>query len=310
VTALDAVATYLPPERVPIASLADDLDLTTMEVRILQRMFGLDEIRIDRGRTLEDLLSAAVSNLDALRGNEHRVRYVLHARSMPVAVPYPVNPVHALCREVGLAHAVAFTVTQQACASGLLAIDLAGRLLAGGGDPDALALVLSGEKTFTWDARLIPGTTVFGEGSAACLVSQGGPRNRLLSYVTRAYSQFDGRMSTMPELTATFNREYPDMLGEALLGAVSRAGLRLDDIALVLPHNVNSVSWRRLCRTLGIPAASLVLDNLPIAGHSFCADAFLNYRTAIDQGRLHPGDRYLVAAVGSGATFSAMVFEH
>ena len=37
------------------------------------------------------MVSQLFGNLEALRGNEHRVRYVLHARSFPVVVPYPVN---------------------------------------------------------------------------------------------------------------------------------------------------------------------------------------------------------------------------
>jgi 3-oxoacyl-[acyl-carrier-protein] synthase-3 len=311
---LEAVAGYLPPTRVPIADLAGELGLTPMQVRLAQRVLGLSEIRVDRhpdrDATLLDLLGAAVGKLDALRGREQQVRFVLHARSMPVAVPYPVNPLHELCREIGLSHAIAFTVTQQACASGLLALDLAGRLLAGCGDPSALALVLAGEKTFTYDARLIPGTCVFGEAAAACLVGQNGERDRLLTYVTRNYGEFDGRISKLPDLAAAFGKVYPDLLADIVIAALARVGLDLSDIALVLPHNVNKVSWRRLCRTVGLPLEKVLLDNVPVVGHSFCADAFLNYATALEQGRLNPGDRYLVVAVGSGATFSAMVFEH
>jgi len=77
-----------------------------------------------------------------------------------------------------------------------------------------------------------------------------------------------------------------------------------------LPHNVNTVSWIRLSRALGLPVDRVLLDNVPISGHGFCADAFINYVTAVNLGRLRPGDRYLIAAVGSGATFSAMVVEH
>ena len=95
-----------------------------------------------------------------------------------------------------------------------------------------------------------------------------------------------------------------------MLAAVARAGLELDDIDLILPHNVNTVSWKRLCQAMGVPVARVLLDNVPVTGHSFCADAFINYRTAAERGRLHPGRKYLIAAVGSGATFSAMVFEH
>ena len=61
---------------------------------------------------------------------------------------------------------------------------------------------------------------------------------------------------------------------------------------------------------IGLPLERVFLDNVPVTGHCFCADPFINYRTALDLGRLRPGDHYLIAAVGLGATFSAMVFEH
>ena len=309
-TALQAMATYLPEHAVPIEDLADQLELTRMQVRLFQRFHGFSQIRLDSGGTLTDLLRAAVTRLDALRGQEHRVRYVLHARSMPVAVPYPLNPLHDLCRKLGLGHALAFTVTHHACATGLIAIDVAGQLLAADGDPDALALVLAGEKAFTLDAQLVPGTSIFGEASAACLVSGDGPRDRMLAYATNFRGEFGGRLEELPDLAARYEQEYPESLARVLLGAVEQAGLGLADISLILPHNVNVVSWQRLCRKLGFPIGNVLLGNVPVTGHAFCADLFINYLTAAERGLLKPGDRYLVGAAGQGATFSAMVFEH
>jgi 3-oxoacyl-[acyl-carrier-protein] synthase-3 len=89
---------------------------------------------------------------------------------VPVVVPYPLNPVHELCRAVGLRHATAFTVTHHACSSGLLALAVADRLLAADPEPDALVLVVAGEKAFTREARYLPGESAFSEGSAAALV--------------------------------------------------------------------------------------------------------------------------------------------
>ncbi|MBV1851189.1 3-oxoacyl-[acyl-carrier-protein] synthase III C-terminal domain-containing protein [Catellatospora tritici] len=305
-TALEAVATYLPEQRIPIDSLADLLGLEPMQVKVFKRYHGLAEIRSDGDGTLLDLLLAAATRLD-LRGREHRIRYVLHARAIPVGVPFPQNPLHDLCRSLGLDRALAFTVTQQACASGLQAVDLAGRLLAADPDPDALALVVAGEKTFTLESRLLPETSVFGEGSAACLVGSGGTRDRLLSFASSSRGEFDGEHA---EVALDFQRQYPDSLGAVILAAVDRAGLRLDDVALLLPHNVNLISWQRVCRRIGLPTGRVVLENIARYGHVFCADAFINYETARD--RLHPGDRYVIAAAGAGrgATFSAMVFQH
>ncbi|MFD0200907.1 MULTISPECIES: 3-oxoacyl-[acyl-carrier-protein] synthase III C-terminal domain-containing protein [Saccharothrix] len=308
-TALDAVSVYTPAFRVPIEDLADPLGLTDIQVRLFRRFHGLDQVRFAPDRSPGELLRAAVEGLAELRGQEHRVRYVIHGRAMPVVVPYPHNPLHDVCRQLGLGHALAFTVTQQSCASGLLAVELAGRLLAGDPDENALALVLTGEKAFTRHARLIPGTSLFGEGASACLVSANGPRDRMLSFVCAQRGDFDGEFGDREE---EFQRQYRPSLAEVINRAVADAGLTLDDIRLVLPHNVNVVTWQRLCSLMGFPVQRVLLSNVPDHGHLFCTDAFANYRTARERDLLREGDHYLVATVGAGAgaTFSAMVFQH
>lgn len=310
VTALEAVAVHLPDTTAPIEAVGERIGLTPRQIRLFRRFHGLDRVRLDPDGTLLDLLTGALHALPDLHGNEHRVRYVLHARSMPVAVPYPANPLHQLLERNGLAHANAFTVTHHACAVGLLAIDLAGRLLAGEPDPDALALVLAGEKTFTPDAQLVPETAIFGEGAAACLVSADGPRDRVLSYAARQRPDFDGRLAEDPDLLSRYQREYPETMLTTIHAAMDRAGVALGDLALLLPHNVNVVSWRGLSRSLGFPLDKMVLDNVASVGHSFAADGLINLHTATTRGLLRPGDRYLIAASGIGATFSAMVVEH
>jgi 3-oxoacyl-[acyl-carrier-protein] synthase III len=320
-TALEAVSVYLPPLRIPIESLADSLGLTEMQVKLFRRFHGLKEVGRDPDTSLTGLLMKAAAGLDALRGQEHRVRYVLYARAMPVVAPYPVNPLHEVCRALRLGHALAFTVTHQSCASGLLAIDMAGRLLAGDtadgpdgpdgqdGGPGPLALVLAGEKAFTRAAQVFADTTVFGEGASACLVSAFGARDRLLAYASSVRGEFD---SITGENDARLQREYRPALAEVMGRALDEAGLTLDDIRVVLPHNVNLVTWQRMCTLLKFPRDRVVLDNVAASGHVFCADMFANYQTACERGLLQPGDRYLAAAVGAGggATFSAMVFEH
>jgi 3-oxoacyl-[acyl-carrier-protein] synthase-3 len=314
-TALEAVSVYLPPVRIPIESLAGSLGLTDMQVKLFRRFHGLREVGRDPEASLYGLLMKAAAGLDALRGKEHRVRYVLYARTMPVVAPYPVNPLHEVCHALGLDHALAFTVTHQSCASGLLAIDIAGRLLAAdvadGQDDQAgsLALILSGEKAFTREAEMFSDTTIFGEGASACLVSAFGARDRLLAYASNVRGEFD---SATGENDARLQREYRPSLAEVMRRALDEAGVTLDDIRVVLPHNVNLVTWQRMCLLLGFPRDRVLLDNVPTSGHVFCADVFVNYKTACERGLLRPGDRYLAAAVGAGggATFAAMVFEH
>jgi 3-oxoacyl-[acyl-carrier-protein] synthase-3 len=191
----------------------------------------------------------------------------------------------------------------------LLAIELAGRLLASDPAGDALALVFTGEKAFTRDAQLLPGTSIFSEGASSCLVSATGRRDRLLVYACEQRGEFD---TEIDESVERFQREYRPALAAVIRRAVAEAGISLDDIRLILPHNVNVVTWQRLCLLLEFPVERVLLSNVPINGHVFCADAFANYQTALERELLREGDHYLLAAVGSGkgATFSAMVFQH
>jgi 3-oxoacyl-[acyl-carrier-protein] synthase-3 len=305
------VAAFLPERTVTVEEMGPELGLTPTQVRVLRRFNGLGEVRRQRpGETLVDLLEGAVRALPSLPGREHLVRYVIHARGVPVVVPYPANPVHELRARLGLAGATAFTVTHHACVSGLLAIDIAGRLIARHPDPDALALVVAGEQVFTLDERLTPDHRVFGEGAGACLVSVGGPGDAVLSFASAARGDLDHYAEDGLAAIDRFAGEYTELLGEVILAAVKQADLSLDDIALVLPHNVNLVSWRRVCRRIGLPLDRVLLDNVPLAGHTPSADTFINHASAVALGRLTPGDRYLTAGAGFGAVFSAMVLEH
>lgn len=315
-TSLHAVAVHRPPASVTIEQVGERVGLTERQLALLRRFHGLDRVRLDPAGTLEDLLRGALRALTPLARVAHRIRYVLYATSLPVQVPYPGNPLRTVCREYGLGHALGFKVSHHACASGLLAVDLAGRLVEadadahGAPDEQPLALVLAGEKTFTRDARVAPEISVFGEGAAACLVGPGGGRDRVLSYRTAPRGEYDGRLAEDPRLLSAFNRAYPELLEGVIREALAAADTRLEDLGLILPHNANQISWRTLSRRTGYPLERILLENVPEYGHCFAADAFINLHTARERGLLEPGERYLIAAAGLGAAFSAMVIEH
>lgn len=310
-TALREVACYLPDRRVPLEELLVGWQLPASTVDALQRSYGYSEVRRQKpGETLLDLLSQAAHGLSALPANESRIRYVLYARTVPVSQPHPLNPLPELCELLNLRETTAFAVTHHGCASGLLAVDIAGRLLSMDGDPDALALIVAAEQVFTLDETLRPEARIFGEASAACLVSADSPRDRVLSYATLQRGDLDHWATDRPDHAERFAREYTELMGEVISTAATRAGLRVDELRLILPHNVNVRSWRKVCKQLGLPPTMVLLDNVPLIGHTFAADPFLNYRTAVDNGLLSEGDRYLMVAAGYGAIFSAMVLEH
>ncbi|MEV8639259.1 3-oxoacyl-[acyl-carrier-protein] synthase III C-terminal domain-containing protein [Streptosporangium sp. NPDC051023] len=309
-TTLHAVAGYLPPYRMPLDAIAERLELSSDQVRIFRRFFGFREVCYEPDGTLVELLTAAASALDALRDQRHRVRYLIHARSLPEVAPYPINPLQEVRELLGLGHAQAFTLAAHGCASGLQAVDVAGKLLASDGEPDALALILAGEKVFSRRAQMISDISIMGEGAAAVLVSPRGERDRMLSYASETHGRFASFWKSTPGSFTDYSEAYPAALAAVMTAAAEHAGLALGDMAAVLPHSVNLMSWNRLCTQIGFPAERVVLDNVAVTGHSFCADPFINYRTAVGDGRIRPGDAYLMVAAGLSGTFSAMAFRH
>lgn len=310
-TYLIDVATHLPANRVPVESYLRGYGFPETRVQLYKRFLGFSEVAIDPATTLAENLAAAGAALTCLPQVRDRIRYVLHGRTMPMVAPYPVNPLEEVRQKLGLGHAQAFSVTQHACASSMLAVALSGRMLAAEGDRNGLALVLTGEKAFATSAQIITNSGIMADGTAAVLVAAEGRRDRMLSYVTRTYGEFHDGAWLSPEGQEQYDQLYPSAMAEVIRAAVDRAGLQLDQVALILPHNVNRKSWTRVLRTLGLRGMDqLFLDNLARTAHCFGADAFINYRSACEDGRLQPGDRYLMTAVGVGATFSAMAFEH
>jgi 3-oxoacyl-[acyl-carrier-protein] synthase-3 len=305
-TALVEVGCNVPELSIDISQICARAGADDRLVWTFRRFFGLSAVRRAPQQDLTAIMMAAVNSLAGLRGNEHRVRYVILARTVTTVTRAGEHPGEDLCAGLGLVNAVAFTLTQHACATGLLAVDLAGQLLAASGDPAALALVITGEKVFSPVLEIIPESTVMGESSAACLVSADGERDRVLGYATRTHGQYAEQFPPYA-LDARFLQDHNESLAGVIRDAAEAAGVSIGDLDLILPHNVNRLSWSWTCRLLGIPLARVFLDNVPVTGHCFAADPFINYVSARDAGRLRPGDLYLMASVGLGATFSAMV---
>lgn len=310
-TSIEAVGGYLPESAVPVGDYLRRHGMSEPRIRMHQRFFGFATVPLDPAAGLADHLVHAVLALPDFEAVRPRIRYVIQARTMPVVAPHPVNPLQQVCQRLGLGHTTAFCLTQHACASGLLAVDVAGRLLTADADPHAVALLVMGEKAFTAAAQVIADTGVMGEGAAAVLVRAGGERDRVLGYATRTHGRFHGGAWMAPELVAAFHAEYPDHLAAVIREAVQRAGMAVEELDLILPHNVSRMSWLRVLKRLGISGTDrLYLDNLGTCGHCFGADSFINYQAATRAGRIKPGDRYVMTAVGLGATFSSMVLQH
>jgi len=303
---LEAVESFFPERTVTVEQQSEDLGLNPAQRHLFRKFHGLDTMRYDPELSLYDLLVPSARQI-LERIDPASVRYLVHARSAPENAPSVVDTEGELRDRLGLGHATAFTVTHQNCASPLAAIDIVGELLKADGDPEARALIITGEKAFTTFLRGSFNTFLTGEGSASCLVSRGGTGPRVRSYVARTYGEYADGIGVEPELIQRFSNERPRMMRELLNSAAAMAGCTLDDIHLILPTNPNVTIWHETSRELGLPPGKIFVDNVARYSHCMSADSLINYVTLRDEGRLEPGQHYMFVAIGVGFTFAAMV---
>jgi 3-oxoacyl-[acyl-carrier-protein] synthase-3 len=151
---------------------------------------------------------------------------------------------------------------------------------------------------------------VAGDIGCAVLLGRDGVGDRVLSRTVAVHGQYAGGI--YQDAKAASRRDYEDRfqdhLEQVIRATLDQAGVSITDLRYLLPHNVNTHIWEKAAGRLGISPDRLYLENVPRFAHCFGADIFMNL--AAVQPRLRPGDRCLMASVGVGGTFGAVILEH
>jgi 3-oxoacyl-[acyl-carrier-protein] synthase-3 len=95
---------------------------------------------------------------------------------------------------------------------------------------------------------------------------------------------------------------FPEVIREAL----GKAGLSLDDVRLIVPHQANKRISDAVGERLGVPPEK-VFQNVQRYGNTTAASIPIALAEARDQGLFGPGDLVVLAAFGSGFAWGAIV---
>jgi hypothetical protein len=96
------------------------------------------------------------------------------------------------------------------------------------------------------------------------------------------------------------------VMGEATLQAVEKAGLTLDDIDLLIPHQANLRLIERAARYLGLPMEK-VFVNLDRYANTSAAAIPIALVEALEEGRIRDGMNVAMMAYGGGFAWAATV---
>jgi 3-oxoacyl-[acyl-carrier-protein] synthase-3 len=304
------VGSYVPEERLTNEALTRTIETSDSWIR--QRT-GIAERRIGIGMTTAQMsLPAATAALRSAEVLPDELDLIIVGTSTPDR-PFPAVACE-LQRMLGAESAMAFDVLA-ACSSWLYAASIAERYIAGGACRRALVVgseVMSRLMDYSDRSTCI----LFGDGAGAAVL---GPSEAggFLSFVCGANGKQAELIRTEPEADAgsplrlrmdgpeTF-KVAPRTMEVACRSACEHAGVRLEDIKLVIPHQANGRIVEVLARRLRLPL-DIFLTNIELLGNTSSASIPLVLDEAVGAGRIAAGDLVLLVAFGAGLTWVATV---
>lgn len=216
---------------------------------------------------------------------------------------------------------------QAGCTGWVYALELGRSLIAAGSMRRVLVVgtdVLS--SIVDWEDRST--AVLFGDGAGAVVLearAEGSARGVLASYLNcdgqgGPLLMLPAGGSAMPANQETIVRRQHFMkmagndvfrfavraLPEAMTNAVAAAGLTMDDVDLVVPHQANARIIEAAARRLNMDWDRFVV-NIERYGNTSVASIPLALVEARDGGRLPPDGIVLLAAFGAGLTWGAVV---
>jgi 3-oxoacyl-[acyl-carrier-protein] synthase-3 len=306
--AIASVASGLPERVVSNAEIAERLGV---DDRWIYKRMGVRERRFVRpGERLEDLVTAAGreaierAGIDPAEIDLVIVATVTQDEVLPNTAPLVAANVGAT-RAGGIDLGAACTGFVAGVAMGAAQIE-AGRadtVLVCGCDIASAYLDMDDRKT----------AGLMGDGGGAAVMTVARAPGRVGPHVLRANDA--GRETLVvphdAKLVMEGGKTFVDAvenLSQVSLEAVAAAGLTLDDVDVFVYHQANARILKAVGERLGLDPDKVV-DCIETFGNTSAGTIPLALDWAVRNGRLKPGDRTLMAAIGAGWVWGAMVVE-
>jgi 3-oxoacyl-[acyl-carrier-protein] synthase-3 len=98
------------------------------------------------------------------------------------------------------------------------------------------------------------------------------------------------------------------VMADAARVVVEKAGWRMEDVRLIVPHQANSRIIQMAVRRLKVPE-DRVFMNLDRYGNTSSASVPIALCEALAEGRIEPGDQIVLVGFGAGLTWAAAAIE-
>jgi len=287
---------------------------------------GIRERRIaDKSDTTASL--AAKAGLRALQGTDVKAReidLIIVATSSPEHI-FP-STASLVQDRIGATEAGAFDLSA-ACTGFIFALNMAAQAIRSGSLNRALVI---GSETLSrmvnWEDR---GTAIlFGDGAGAFLLEGRDWPGGVMSCVMRSDGSGGDLLSVpaggsfMPTSLETLQKKLhliqmdgrevfrfaTRVMASATREVVELAGMSLEDVDLVIPHQANKRIIEAAARGLKLPLDRFAL-NIDRYGNTSTASIPIAFCEAFEQGRTRAGDRLVLVGFGAGLTWGALTLQ-
>jgi 3-oxoacyl-[acyl-carrier-protein] synthase III len=292
----------------------------------IRNMTGIKERRIASSEETTASLAteAALQALELAQLNPDELDLIIVSTSSPEHI-FPATACLVQDR-LGAMKAGAFDLLA-ACSGFIFALNMATQAIRSGSVNNALVI---GAETLSrlvdWKDRET--CILFGDGAGAFILQASEEPGGVLSAVMRSDGS-GGNLLSVPAggsrtptslASVTNGLHYIHMNGrevfrfaarvmvQATHEVVAAAQLTLDDIQLIVPHQANKRIIEAAARGLEVPIERCML-NLDRYGNTSTASIPIAVCEAVQQGRLHPGDKTVFVGFGAGLTWGAAVVE-
>lgn len=271
------------------------------------------------GQSSSDLaLVASKRALEAAGVEPEQIDLVVLATSTPDYV-FP-STATLLQNKLGIANGSAAFDMQAVCTGFVYALATADKFIRSGSHRRALVV---GTEVFSrildWGDR---GTCVlFGDGAGA-VVLEAAERPGVLASVLHADGRYSDILSVPGNVCAGEIVGSPFLkmdgqavfkfavrvLGDVALETADQAGMLIDDIDWVIPHQANIRIIQATARRLSLPMEKFIVT-VDAHGNTSAASIPLALDVALRDGRIKPGHKVLLEGVGGGFTWGAVLLQ-
>jgi 3-oxoacyl-[acyl-carrier-protein] synthase-3 len=297
----------LPETVIDNAYFSRELGLATTPEWIESRI-GIVQRHWSRNETTTDLaVGAARSALMNSGVSPSEIDVIIVATSTPdFTMPSAACLVQGC---LGAENALAFDVVN-ACAGFIYAFDAATRYLQGGDLRTALVIgVDRGSRLVDPHDR---GTSVFfGDGAGAAIITSRG-RGRVLASKLHSSGDVDSLHVPVGGTMTMDGRAIWNFATEVLPASIRElcdlAGVAVDDVRLIVPHQANRNIIAVAAEALGVPFERMAV-NIDRFGNTLAGSIPIALDEALATGRAEPGDKVALVGFGAGLAWGGVLLE-